>query len=136
MFDIHRLFEEAGKLHGHYCPGLAIGVRAAVEAERILQCNCKTNKDLFCIYEKAACWLDGIQWVFGTTLGKGNIRFEPQDQAAFNFYDAQSGKNVRLCYKSPDNGMSREELTEYILTAPFEELYQVGPAKFPCPVRG
>ena len=30
--DIHELFEAAGNLHGHLCPGLAIGVRAAAEA--------------------------------------------------------------------------------------------------------
>ncbi len=136
MKDIHLLFDEAGKLHGHYCPGLAIGVRAAVEAERILGCDCKTNKDLFCIYEKAACWLDGIQWVFNTSLGKGNIIANIQGEAAFNFYDAQTGKSVRLRYKSPDKGLNRPEMAEYILTGPFDELYEQGDVKFPCPSRG
>lgn len=136
MRDIHEIYNEAGKLHGHYCPGLAIGVRAAVEAEQILGCDCKTNKDLFCIYEKAACWLDGIQWVFNTSLGKGNIIANIQGEAAFNFYDAQTGKSVRLHYKSPDKGLSRPEMAEYILTGPFDELYEQGDVKFPCPSRG
>ena len=34
--DIHELFEAAGNLHGHLCPGLAIGVRAAAEAGGLL----------------------------------------------------------------------------------------------------
>ena len=33
---IHELYRKAGELHGHTCPGLAIGVRAALEALRIL----------------------------------------------------------------------------------------------------
>lgn len=135
MKDIHEIYNEAAKLHGHCCPGLAIGVRAAVEAERILDCDCENNKDLFCIYEKAACWLDGIQWVFNTTMGKGNIIGNIQDEAAFNFYDGQTGKSVRLLYKSPNKGLSRPEMTEYILTGPFEELYEQGDVKFPCPAR-
>ena len=34
--DIHELFEAAGNLHGHLCPGLAVGVRAAAEASGLL----------------------------------------------------------------------------------------------------
>ena len=33
---IKELYEKAGELHGHYCPGLAIGVRAAAAALDIL----------------------------------------------------------------------------------------------------
>ena len=32
---IKELYEKAGELHGHYCPGLAIGVRAAAAASAI-----------------------------------------------------------------------------------------------------
>ena len=135
MKEIHELFNEAGKLHGHYCPGLAIGVRAGYEAQRILQCDCESGRDLYCIYEKAACWLDGIQWVFKTTLGKGSMIYKPLDTPGFNFYDAASGKSIRLLYKSPKRELSRPELAEYILTAPIEELYEVGEVKFPCPTR-
>ena len=135
MTDIKKAYEEAGKLHGHYCPGLAIGVRAGAEAQRILDCDCTTGRDLYCIYEKAACWLDGIQWVFKATLGKGSMIYKPENEAAFNFYDANSGKSVRLKFNSPDKEMSRPELAEYILTAPFEELFDQGAVKFPCPSR-
>ena len=41
---IQHVYKQAGDFHGHFCPGLAIGVRAAWEArERLdsqeLQCN-------------------------------------------------------------------------------------------------
>ena len=47
--DIHELFEAAGNLHGHLCPGLAIGVRAAAEAGGLL------HGELRCAIESRAC---------------------------------------------------------------------------------
>ena len=34
---IRKQYEEAARFHGHACPGLAIGVRAAAEALRLLE---------------------------------------------------------------------------------------------------
>ena len=50
--DIHELFEAAGNLHGHLCPGLAIGVRAAAEAGGLLhgELRCETGKPVFNFY--------------------------------------------------------------------------------------
>ena len=135
MRDIHEAFREAGKLHGHYCPGLAIGVRAACEAEDILGIDCRGRKDLYCIYESSACYLDGIQWVFNTSLGKGNIISHPTGKTAFSFYDSVTGKSVRMYLRPAKNEMSREALQEHILTAPLEELFEVGETRLPCPER-
>lgn len=65
---IKELYKKAGELHGHYCPGLAIGVRAAAEALEILKPSKKAH-NLCCIAENRACYLDGIQMIFGTTMG-------------------------------------------------------------------
>ena len=92
---IKELYEKAGELHGHYCPGLAIGVRAAAAALDILSPE-KKGKNLYCIAESRACYLDGIQVVFGTTVGNGRLEVRDSDEAAFNFYDRESGKSVRL----------------------------------------
>ena len=69
---IKELYEKAGELHGHYCPGLAIGVRAAAAALDILSPE-KKGTNLYCIAESRACYLDGIQVVFGTTVGNGRL---------------------------------------------------------------
>ena len=92
---IKELYEKAGELHGHYCPGLAIGVRAAAAALDILSPE-KKKTNLYCIAESRACYLDGIQVVFGTTVGNGRLEVRDSDEAAFNFYDRESGKSVRL----------------------------------------
>ena len=132
---IHELYKKAGELHGHYCPGLAIGVRAAFEALRILEIE-KKGFPLYCIAENRACYQDGIQVVFGTTLGDGNLELRQRGKTAFNFYDRSSGKSVRLIAKSWPEGLSREELTEFILTAPLDEVFGQTPVHFDAPPDG
>ena len=105
---IKELYEKAGELHGHYCPGLAIGVRAAAAALDILSPE-KKGKNLYCIAESRACYLDGIQVVFGTTVGNGRLEVRDSDEAAFNFYDRESGKSVRLAAAVMPEGLSRDE---------------------------
>lgn len=132
---IHELFKKAGELHGHYCPGLAIGVRAAAEALRILEIE-KKGHSLYCIAESRACFQDGIQSVFGTTLGNGNLELRPRGKTAFNFYDRAAGRSVRLVLKDRPEGMSREETAEYILTAPFADVFEQTAVHFEAPEDG
>ncbi|MBO4361088.1 MAG: formylmethanofuran dehydrogenase, partial [Eubacteriaceae bacterium] len=60
-----------------------------------------TGRDhsLYCIAESSACYLDGIQWAFGTTMGNGNIELRDRGKTAFNFCDRASGKSARFCAK-------------------------------------
>ena len=129
---IKELFKKAGELHGHYCPGLAIGVRASVEALRILEPQ-KKSHNLYCIAENRACYLDGIQTVFGATLGGKNLEVRERGKTAFNFYDRESGKSVRLIVKDRPEGMSRDEQKEFILEAPFDEVFEQTPVRFTAP---
>lgn len=129
---IHEIFKNAGILHGHYCPGLAIGVRAGAEALRILETE-KGGFSLYCIAEDRACYQDGIQMVFGTTLGNGNLELRQRGKTAFNFYDRNTGRSVRLVAKSWPEGMSRAEMTEFILTAPLNEVFDQTPVRFEAP---
>ena len=82
--DIHELFEAAGNLHGHLCPGLAIGVRAAAEAGGLL------HGELRCAIESRACWADGFQSVLGATVGNGRLCLRETGKPVFNFYGAGS----------------------------------------------
>lgn len=119
---IHELYKKAGGLHGHYCPGLAIGVRAAALALERLSVT-ENERGLYCIAESRACYIDGIQSVFGTTIGNGGLELRDRGKAAFNFYDRQRGRALRLVLLETPGGMSREELIEYILTAPAEQVF-------------
>ena len=133
---IYELYRKAGELHGHSCPGLAIGVRAAAEALRILEVEDIHSKSLYCIAESRACFQDGIQVVFGTTLGNGTLELRDRGKTAFNFYDREKGRGVRLVLKSQPEGMSREESTEFILTAPFDLVFSRTEVHFETPGDG
>ena len=129
---IHELYKKAGELHGHYCPGLAIGVRAAAIALERLNIEEK-SKGLYCIAESRACYIDGIQSVFGTTAGNGTLEILDRGKAAFNFFDRDKGKALRLVTLEMPAGMSREETIEYILTAPAERIFSETPTHFNAP---
>lgn len=129
---IHDLYKKAGELHGHYCPGLAIGVRAAAIANERLGIEAK-NKGLYCIAESSACYIDGIQHVFGTTVGNGCMKVLDRGKAAFNFYDRDNGKGLRLFFLGTPDGMSREDSIEYILTAPAEQVFSQTAPHFEAP---
>lgn len=129
---IHELYKKAGELHGHYCSGLAIGVRAAAIANDRLGIREK-NKGLYCIAESGACYIDGIQYVFGTTAGNGCLKVLDRGKSAFNFYDRDNGKALRLLFLGMPGGMSREESIEFILTAPAAKLFSETKPRFDAP---
>jgi formylmethanofuran dehydrogenase subunit E len=131
--DIHKLFVKAGELHGHYCPGLAIGVRAAWEALHILAVEDRQSLNLYCTLETNACFTDGIQSVFGTTLGKGHLSIRPTGKAAFSFYNDGNGTSVRLVVKKFGEDLTKQDRIERILSAPREEIFTIGDVRFPHP---
>ena len=128
---IQEEYQKAGILHGHYCPGLAIGVRAAVEGRKALD-DGNIGRGLCVIAERSACWLDGMSLI-GATIGNGKLKVRDTGKAAFSFYNTESGKSVRLVLKSGPDGMSKEQMTQWLLTAPFEEVFAVTDVKVPFP---
>lgn len=131
---IQEEYKQAGAFHGHFCPGLAIGVRAAWEARKAL--DPERNGQLQCLAESAACWLDGIQYVLGATTGNGRLKTDDRGKAAFNFYAPQTGDSLRLYLKDLPAGLTKEALIDFILTAPEEELFQKGPVRLVFPAAG
>lgn len=131
MSDIHQLYKKAAQFHGHACPGLAIGVRAAAIALEALEVTDIQSHGLYCVAESSACYIDGIQVLFGTTMGKGNLSFHPSGKSAFSFYNED--KALRLVTRDFPKELSRPELIEFILTAPAEELFSQTALRFPRP---
>lgn len=130
---IHEEYERAALLHGHRCPGLAIGVRAAAEAKRILKIEDIQEKGICCAAECGGCCLDGIQAVLGCTAGKGSLFVLPLGKTAFSVYRAGTGESLRLVQRELPAGMSRGEKTEFILTAPIERVFSLGAPRRSAP---
>jgi Formylmethanofuran dehydrogenase subunit E len=123
--DIHSLFLKSAEFHGHQCPGLAIGVRAAAEAQKLLGAERSSDEEIVCVTENDACGVDGIQVILGCSAGKGNLIFRIRGKQAYSFFNRTNGDGVRLVLKPLAAMESREAKQNYILEAPLEEIFEI-----------
>lgn len=117
------IFDQCAQFHGHKCPGLAIGVRAAIEAKRLLNIDFSKDEEVVCVTENDACGVDGIQVVLGCSVGKGNLIFRMRGKQAFSFFNRSTGEGIRLILKELPKLDNREMKQQYLLEAPFDELF-------------
>lgn len=142
--------DNAIAFHGHFCPGLSIGIRAAEICLRDLGHDNDTPLTVIC--ETDMCGVDAIQFLTGCTLGKGNLIHRDHGKMVFTFYRKADGKGVRailkpeamgpdhqeflaLMKKEDDENLTNEESNrleeirlqqrQRLLNAPLEDLFQV-----------
>lgn len=99
IFSIPEELKPVVAFHGHVCPGLLIGYRAAKLAMKQLDIHRDKDEELVAVVENDACGVDAIQWMLGCTIGKGNLIFNNQGKHAFTIFRRDTGKAVRLVYK-------------------------------------
>ena len=126
-------WEKCVAFHGHSCGGLTIGYKAALYAMDLLDVEFSDNEQVVCISENDACGVDAIQVMLGCSIGKGNLLFHMTGKQAFSFYDRTTKNAVRLVLKPKPRDMTREESFRYYQDTPYEELFEVKPAKIPLP---
>lgn len=133
------LWETCIAFHGHQCPGLAIGYRAATLAMEHLGLNDPSaDEELVCITENDACGVDAVQAITGCTMGKGNLLYRGTGKMAFSFYcrkEGKNGKSVRMMLKPLPEDLDREARKSFILTAPAEEVFWYKETTLPLPER-
>ena len=127
------LWEKAIDFHGHVCPGLAIGYRAALYAAELLHLTFSKDEETVCISENDACGCDAIQSVLGCSIGKGNLLFHMTGKQAFSFYNRKTGESVRLLLQKPEGKRTREESLNCYLTLPAKKLFLVKETVIPLP---
>jgi len=88
------LIEQTKAFHGHWCPGLATGIRMAEAALKTVGHN--KDEEILCISECDNCAVDAVQFITGCTIGKGNLRIENIGKTAFRFYRRSDRKAVRI----------------------------------------
>jgi len=89
-------YEEAVLFHGHSCPGLAIGYRVSELALQELVTGRSEDEEIVAIVENDACGLDGIQFVTGCTIGKGNLIFNDYGKQVYTFVRRDGSDAVRI----------------------------------------
>jgi len=101
-------FEDCIRFHGHSCPGLASGYRAATAAMEVLGVTRPEDEDLVAICETDACGVDAIQVIAGTTTGKGNLIVHDYGKHAFTFYNRKDKKAVRITFNRGEDESTNE----------------------------
>ena len=123
--DKKALWEKAAAFHGHVCPGLTIGYRAALYAIDLLELTFSDDEQVVCISENDACGCDAIQVILGCSIGKGNLLFHMTGKQAFSFYNRKTGKSVRLVLNKPIEEMTREQTFNYYHECKQEDMFTV-----------
>ena len=152
------LIKQTTSFHGHWCPGLAIGIRAA---EWVLKEMGKApDEEIVAVVETDMCGVDAVQYLTGCTFGKGNLIYKDYGKNAFTFYRREDGKAARLVARPDIYGdigatmgklhqrMLEEVLTEeeektlrearatasrHIMDSDLEDLFEIEPAIDPVP---
>ena len=93
--DLQKLLRISGLLHGHYCPGSAIGVKAAARAVRELGVRSTGMEEIIAIVETNSCFADGIQMVTGCSLGNNALIYRDYGKTAFTLAK-RSGEGIRI----------------------------------------
>ncbi|MBW2086835.1 MAG: formylmethanofuran dehydrogenase, partial [Deltaproteobacteria bacterium] len=152
------LIQKTIDFHGHSCPGLAIGIRAAEVALR--EVGRSSDEEVVAVVENDNCAVDAIQFLLSCTYGKGNLVHLDYGKLAFNFYRRSDGKAIRVIGRPHIFGhqddefmrlrkkMIKRSLTEeekeqlkrataartrHIMEADLDELFEITPAQGPVP---
>ncbi|MBN1625307.1 MAG: TraR/DksA C4-type zinc finger protein [Deltaproteobacteria bacterium] len=89
-------FKRCAEFHGHVCPGLAIGYKAAKTAmERLKEIRAE-DEEMVAIVETDACSADAVQVLTGCTFGKGNFIHKDYGKIVVILLSRNTGKGVRV----------------------------------------
>lgn len=93
-------FKRCAEFHGHVCPGLAIGFKAAQALMDRLAVTKAPDEELVSIVETDACGVDAVQVITGCTFGKGNLKLKQYGKQAFSLADRRQGRAFRACLRA------------------------------------
>jgi formylmethanofuran dehydrogenase subunit E len=97
--DIARCLMKTAEIHGHFCPGSALGVMASVCGLNMLGLDSISSdglEDLMAIVEINACFADGVQAVSGCTLGNNALVYRDLGRLAVTFAIRGKETGVRI----------------------------------------
>ena len=127
---------EAVSFHGHLCPGLMIGWRAAKAAARWLGVQSSGDEELVTIAENNSCGVDAFQYLLSTTFGKGNLVFKDHGKQVFTVISRDQNRAVRVSFTGdklkktgPDGKTDRESFMQALLSAPEEDVVSLREAE-------
>lgn len=159
--DLSKLLNICGMLHGHFCPGSSLGVKAAAKAMTELKIISSTGmEEILAIVETNNCFSDGVQIVTGCSFGNNALIYRDFGKTAFTLA-RRNGVGLRICIKPEyvaqlnndmkkifkgivnERGMNeaerdrvrrqRTELSFRLLDSPDEEVFDIKQVKIEVP---
>jgi len=97
--DLEKLLLKAGELHGHFCPFLSLGVKAAAYAIQKLEVESQGMEEIVAVVETNSCFSDGIQYVTGCTFGNNALIYRDYGKTAVTVTE-RGGRGLRLYLKN------------------------------------
>jgi formylmethanofuran dehydrogenase subunit E len=105
--------------HGHVCPGLSLGYKAAKVGIEMLNEMRAEDEELVAIVENDSCFVDAVQVLTGCTFGKGNLIYKDYGKMAVTFASRKTGKGIRISLKGgafrPQDRQEHFELLQKVL---------------------
>ena len=101
MIKVIDYLEMGFKFHGHKCPAMPLGLKAASIAMNTLNVERSQAGELYTIldlgdFHCATCFADGVQIITGCTYGKGNISRSHKGKFSLTLIDRKNGKGVKI----------------------------------------
>ena len=100
MDTFESLLKGSAKVHGHLCPGQAVGVRMAMLGCRLIGLDEPTRRDqikkLIVYVEMDRCTADAVAHTTGVKLGRRSLKFVDYGIMAATFVNLETGKAFRI----------------------------------------
>jgi formylmethanofuran dehydrogenase subunit E len=111
--DLPGLLNRAAEIHGHYCPGLALGVKAAyIACKRLGIVHSDGMEEIMAVVECNNCFVDGIQAISGCTLGNNALIYKDLGKTAVTFYRRGEKTGLRLVANGASSRKDKDDQPE------------------------
>lgn len=101
--NLRDLLIKAAELHGHFCVGLALGVKASLIALEKLGIEIPLRDvsehirhELIAIVDNNLCFIDGVQMIIGSTLGNNSLIFRDAGKLSLILIDKRTKRAIRI----------------------------------------
>lgn len=111
--DLRKLLIQAGKLHGHYCPYLALGVQAGARGIKKLGVEHLGMEQVIAIVEANNCFSDGVQYSTGCTFGNNSLIYRDYGKTALTLAQREKEEGVRIVVKPEAREIWEDKYPQY-----------------------
>jgi formylmethanofuran dehydrogenase subunit E len=100
MQDLETLLKGSAEVHGHLCPGQAVGVRMAMLGCRLIGLDEPASRDqikkLIVYVEMDRCTADAVAYATGVKLGRRSLKFIDHGIMAATFVNLETSQAFRV----------------------------------------